>query len=267
MSILSMHTASTGLDSLSMQIDVIANNLANVNTHGFKRSRANFEDLLYQRMEIAGKENAHGDIKPAGTYLGLGTRISNTQLIFTQGSPIQTRSPTDMTISGEGFFRIAYLDDVGGGVAYTRAGNFGVNRDGELVLANSDGYRLDPEIVFPQGAKDFSIGSDGTVKALMPGETVPEEVGNISLYRFPNPSGLEQAGMNLFIATDASGDAIEAVPGEEGTGTILGGFLESSNVDAVTELVDMIKAQRAFELNSQVITTGNEMLQTITRLR
>ncbi len=267
MSILAMHTASTGLHALTTQIDVIANNLANVNTHGFKRSRANFEDLLYQKEEIAGKENSLGDITPAGTYIGLGSRISNTQLVFTQGSPIKTGSPTDMTISGDGFFQVEYFDDVGGGVAYTRAGNFVLNRDRELVLANSDGYRLDPNVTIPDDATDITIGSDGTIRALLPGETIPEEVGQVSLYRFPNPGGLEQAGMNLFIITDASGQPEEATPGEDGAGTIIGGFLESSNVDAVTELINLIKAQRAFELNSQVITTGNEMLQTITRLR
>ncbi len=267
MSILSMHTASSGLEALSTEIDVIANNLANVNTNGFKRSRVNFEDLLYQVKDVPGGQNSQGVVKPTGTFVGLGTRVSNTQLVQTQGSPLQTSSPTDMTINGEGFFRVEYLDDLGEGFAYTRSGNFIKNRDGDLVLANSDGYRLDPPVNVPDGATQVSVGPDGAVKALMPGEQVAQEIGIVSLYRFPNATGLAQSGKNLFLGTEASGESFEGQPGEAGFGTVIGGFIEGSNVDAVNELIGLIKTQRAFELNSQVITTSNEMLQTVTRLK
>ena len=269
MSILSMHTATTGLKALGTEVDIIANNLANVNTTGFKRSRANFEDLLYLATEPAGGENSEGVSKPLGTYIGLGTRISNTQLIMTQGSPLQTDSRTDMLISGNGFFRVETFEEVGGGYAYTRNGNFIRNRDGELVLANSDGYRLSPPVTVPTDVdpQTITIGSDGTVLGLRFGETVPEEMGQVSLFRFPNDAGLAKFGMNLLLTTDASGEAVEGTPGSEGLGITRGSYLEGSNVDAVTELVNLIKAQRAFELNSQVITTGDEMLQTITHLK
>ncbi|NQU74859.1 MAG: flagellar basal-body rod protein FlgG [Planctomycetes bacterium] len=262
-----MHTATTGLGALSDSIDIIANNLANVNTNGFKRSRANFEDLLYLVKEPAGGENSQGVTKPLGTYVGLGTRISNTQRINTEGSLIQTNSPTDIAIRGTGYLQVKTFEDFGGGAAYTRNGNFVVNPNGELVMANSDGFRLEPAITIPDGYSNVSISSDGMVRANPPGETIPEELGQIMLYRFPNEAGLEARGMNLFTVTSASGDAVEGNPGTNGLGTTLGGFLESSNVDAVNELVNLIKAQRAFELNSQVITTGDQMLQTITRLK
>jgi len=267
MSILAMHTATTGLGALNTEIDVIANNLANVNTYGFKGSRANFEDLLYQHLEPAGGLNSQGVAKPVGTAVGLGVKISNTQRLFTQGSPVETGVDTDMYIQGDGFFRVQTLEDIGGGYAYTRAGNFFVNLDGELVLGNTDGHRLDPPVQVPDGYTNVTIGLDGVVRAVGPGETTTEDVGQIQLFRFPNPAGLAAQGMNLFTETDASGEAVGANPGTEGLGTLLGGFLETSNVDAVTQLVNLIRAQRAFELNSQVITTGNEMLQTVTHLK
>ena len=267
MSILSMHTATTGLEALSTEVDVIANNLANVNTTGFKRSRANFEDLLYTVMEAAGGENSQGVPKAVGTYVGLGTRVSNTQRILSPGSPLRTGQPTDMSIQGDGFFRVRTFEDVGGGLAYTRAGNFVLNVNGDLVLGNNEGHMLDPPVNVNPDYRNVTIGADGTVRATAPGEVVPEEVGEIVLHRFPNTAGLAAEGSNLFTVTEASGEAVEGEPGSDGLGTILSGFLEGSNVAAVEELVSLIKAQRAFELNSQVITTGNEMLQTITRLK
>jgi flagellar basal-body rod protein FlgG len=268
MSILAMHTATTGLEALSTEIDVIANNLANVNTYGFKKVRANFEDLLYLEQSSGGQTSL-GVPKPVGTSIGLGTRISNTQRIFTPGSLITTGKATDMAIQGDGLFRVQTPPDMGGGYAYTRAGNFSINQNGEFVLANSDGYRLDPPVTLPANAipSSLTIGSDGTVRTLVSGNTVPQLVGQIMLFRFPNASGLAAEGKNLFIGTDASGEAVEGAPGTEGLGDICSASLESSNVEAVNELVSMMKAQRAFELNSQVITTGNEMLQTITRIR
>ncbi len=267
MGTISMHTATTGLEALSTEIDVIANNLANVNTVGFKRARANFEDLLYVSRGLAGTGALADATPPAGTDVGLGVQVSNIQTLFTQGSPIETGHATDLAIQGEGFFRVRIFDDVGGGFGYTRAGNFVANRDGDLVLADSDGFRLDPPVTIPPDATEVTIGSDGAVLAMTPGDTEPTQVGQIALYRFPNETGLEHIGKNLFITTAASGEAVEGDPGEGGYGSILSNFLESSNVTAVRELVDLIKTQRAFELNSRVITTSDEMLQTITHLK
>lgn len=267
MSIQAMYTAQTGLTALSDEIDITANNLANVNTTGFKRSRANFEDLFYLEMQRAEATNGTGISKPAGTYIGLGTQISNTQLIFTQGSAIGTDSSTDMMIMGNGLFRVRTSEDIGGGLAYTRSGNFFPNRDGQLVLGNSDGYLLEPPITIPPEATNVQIQTDGTVQVFLPGQTQPQIVGQILLYRFSNQAGLASYGSNVLTATEASGQAIEGAPGTNGLGQIRSNYLEASNVDAVKELVALIKTQRAFELNSQVITAGNEMLQTITRLR
>jgi flagellar basal-body rod protein FlgG len=172
-----------------------------------------------------------------------------------------------MMIQGQGLFRVKTCPDVGGGLAYTRSGNFIKNRDGNLVLANSDGYLLDPPIVIPQEATQVQIQTDGVVQVMLPGQTQPQNVGQVQLYRFANEAGLADAGSNLLTQTEASGQAIEAQPSTNGMGEIRAGYLEASNVDAVTELVSLIKTQRAFELNSQVITAGNEMLQTVTHLR
>ncbi|NLF29989.1 MAG: flagellar basal-body rod protein FlgG [Planctomycetes bacterium] len=262
-----MHTAITGLEALSTEIDVIANNLANVNTVGFKRARANFEDLLYVSRGLSGAGGNADLTPPAGTDVGLGVQVSNIQTLFTQGSPIETGRATDLAIQGEGFFRVRIFDDVGGGFGYTRAGSFVANRDGDLVMANSDGFRLDPPVTIPVDATDVAVTSDGAVLAVLPGDAEATQVGQIALYRFPNETGLEHIGKNLFITTAASGEADEGNPGEGGFGSILGNFLESSNVTAVRELVDLIKTQRAFELNSRVITTSDEMLQTITHLK
>lgn len=267
MTTVAMHTATTGLEALSTEIDVIANNLANVNTVAFKRSRANFEDLLYMAQDIVGAASNENLAPAVGTYVGLGTQISNTQTMWTQGSPIGTDSQTDMTIQGDGFFRVKIFDDIGRGYGFTRAGNFIRNRDGDLVLADSDGYRMDPPVNIPPGAIGVNILADGTVLALLPGDDLATEVGQVELFRFANNSGMEAIGKNLYIPTEASGDSIQATPGTEGAGLLLSSFLESSNVTAIRELVSLIEAQRAFELNSQVITTSNEMLQTIARLK
>lgn len=265
MAIQAMHTAATGLSALSTGIDVIANNLANVNTKGFKATRANFEDLFYQERQMAGAANYEGIAKPTGLFVGLGTQVSNTQMLFEQGSLEQTGRTTDLAISGNGFFQVQIYEDVGGGIGYTRAGNFEVNRDGELVLNNGAGFRLEPGIQVPMNFSKLNIGDDGQVTAIIDGEA--QEVGRVELVRFTNPQGLEPIGGNIFISTEASGDPIVGEPGSDGLGVIRSGFLENSNVDAVRELVDLIKAQRSFELNSKVITTGNEMLQTVTHLK
>jgi flagellar basal-body rod protein FlgG len=258
-----LHSASTGLSGLSTQIDVISNNLANVNTTGFKSARVNFEDLMYEQKEQPGVENANGDQRPAGIEIGLGTRVANTQRNFSTGSPTETGRDLDMFIKGEGFFQVALQ---GGQTGYTRAGNFFKNAEGDLVLGNSQGPRLEPQINIPEEATNVTVDSDGTVYAHMPDQVEPDEVGQIELANFVNPAGLEGKGDNIYTETAASGPPIEGVPGEANLGTVEQNMLESSNVDPVTELVDLIKAQRAFEFNSQSIQAADQALQVIGNL-
>jgi flagellar basal-body rod protein FlgG len=267
MAVVALHTAATGLSALSQNIDIIANNLANVNTTGFKASRANFEDLLYQEKLQPGVENANGDQRPAGLEVGLGTRISNTQLDFTTGSPINTDRDLDLMVDGKGFFRVKILESQGGGIGYTRAGNFFKNSDGEIVLGNAEGPRLDPPIQIPQDATGVSVSADGTVFATIPGQPQPQQIDRLQLANFINPNGLKAIGGNLYVETAASGPPIEGAPGEGTFGQIIQGFLESSNVDPVKELVSLIKTQRAFEMNSQTIQAADETLQVIGNLR
>ena len=267
MAIIALHSASSGLGALSTELDVIANNLANVNTSGFKASRTNFQDLLYQRLSRAGVENENGDRRPTGLYVGLGTRVSGTQLDFRQGVIEETGRPYDITIEGPGFFEVEVEDEVGEGTAYTRAGNFTVNADGELVLATDEGRRLVPSIRIPDDATSVSIRADGTVSAVVAGQTEPQEIDTIELALFVNPAGLEQIGENLYLPTAASGEADLARPTEGGRGGLRQGALEGSNVDPVTELVNLIKTQRAFEYNSQTIQAADEVLRSVADLR
>lgn len=267
MAIAALHSAATGLSALSTAIDVTANNIANTNTIGFKVSRVNFQDLMYQQKAQAGVENAIGDISPSGIQVGLGTRISNTQADFTVGSPLKTNNDFDMMINGDGFFKVAILPDQGDGFGYTRAGNFTLNRDGEIVLGNSQGPRLDPGISVPQDAKEISISSDGVISGILPGSSDRTDFGQITLSTFVNQQGLQSIGGNLFIQTASSGQPIEDIPGQGTLGTIEHRFLESSNVDPVIELVSLIKTQRAFEMNSQTIQAADEILQVIGNLR
>jgi flagellar basal-body rod protein FlgG len=267
MAIVALHSAATGLSALSQSIDVIANNLANVNTTGFKSQRTNFEDLLYQEKAQPGVENANGDQRPAGIFVGLGTRISNTQLNFEVGSPVKTDQDLDVMIEGNGFFQVDILQEEGGGVGYTRAGNFFRNRDGDLVLGNSDGPRLADGINIPEDTTRLSISSDGTVSAFQSGAVEPTELGQIELANFVNPAGLKPIGGNVYVESPASGPPIIGAPGEGNFGTLMQGFLESSNVDPVRELVDLIKTQRAFEMNSQTIQAADEVLQVVGNLR
>ncbi|GAB4108220.1 MAG: flagellar basal-body rod protein FlgG [Phycisphaeraceae bacterium] len=266
MAINALHSAATGLSALSTAIDVTANNLANANTIGFKASRTNFEDLLYLQKAQPGVENANGDMRPAGIQVGLGTRVSNTQADFEIGSPIQTNADFDMMINGEGFFKVALLPDQGDGFGYTRAGNFFRNRDGDLVLGNSQGPRLEPGINIPEGVTGIEISADGVISGKLPGQVESVELGQIQIATFVNKAGLESIGGNIFIETPASGAAIEGTPGEGSLGTILHKTLESSNVDPVLELVSLIKTQRAFEMNSQSIQAADEALQVIGNL-
>jgi flagellar basal-body rod protein FlgG len=267
MAIAALNSAATGLRALSTQIDVIANNLSNAETTGFKGSRVNFEDLMYQTLKQPGATNAAGDVAPSGIFVGLGTQISNTELDLTQGSPDQTNREEDVAIQGAGFFRVKVLSTLGDGTAYTRNGNFQVNNNGELVVGSGDGYRLDPSITLPKNTTDIQITQDGVITATVAGKTQPTKVGNLELTNFINPQGLNVIGGGLYQETASSGQPITGTPGENGTGTILQSYLEESNVDPVKELVTLIKTQRSFELNSQSIQTADQALQTIANLK
>lgn len=268
MAIIALHSASTGLSALSTELDIIANNLANVNTHGFKASRANFQDLLYAEKAQPGVENANADQRPTGLYVGLGTKVSGTQLNFEQGPAQQTGRPLDLLIDGDGFFVVSVEADLGG-VAYTRAGNFTLNRDGEIVLATDQGRRLEPPITIPANVPPsaVTITSNGTVFVREPGATEDTELARIQIATFINPAGLRQIGENLYVPSAASGEASEGDPATDGRGTLVQGFLEGSNVDPVSELVALIKTQRAFEMNSQSIKAADEVLQNVANLR
>lgn len=268
MGVIAMHSASSGLKALNTRLDVIANNLANVNTEGFKASRANFEDLLYIERAQPGVENNNGDQRPTGLYVGLGVKVSGTQQDFTLGAPIPSDNPLDLMIEGRGFFQVAVQDDLGaGGVAYTRAGNFVLNSDGELVLGNSDGRRLEPRIQIPDDATSVGVDASGRVFAMQPGDTEPQEVGQIELAIFVNPAGLKQIGQNLWVESGASGPPIVGEPGTENFGSVRGNMLEGSNVDPARELIELIRTQRAFEMNSQSIRAADETLRTVSQLR
>ncbi len=257
-----LFTAATGMQAQQMNVDVIAHNLANVNTTGFKRSRADFQDLLYQTLRQAGASSSNQTEIPTGIQLGLGARTAAVQRLFLQGNFQQTQNQLDMAIDGEGFFQILQPN---GDVAYTRAGSFKLDSQGRVV--NSDGFPLEPEIVIPNDATAITIGSDGIVSVLQPGNTTPQQVGQVRLVNFPNPAGLNGLGRNLFQTTTASGQPIEGVPGTDGLGGLSQGFLEISNVSVVEEMVNLISGQRAYEINSRAIQAADEMLQTSTSLR
>lgn len=268
MAVIALQSAASGLSALNTQLDVVANNLANINTPGFKASRANFQDLMYIERAQPGVENANDDQRPTGLYVGLGVKVSGTQVTFGQGAPLSTDRPLDLMIDGLGFFKVGVQDSVGSdGFAYTRAGNFALNADGEIVLANDQGRRLEPIITIPDSADEVTISADGTVYYLEEGATEPLEAGQIEISNFVNPAGLKQVGENLFAVTAASGPALDGVAGEENRGSILQGMLESSNVDPTKELIEMIRTQRAFELNSNSIRAADETLRSVAQLR
>lgn len=265
---LALESASSGLSALNTKLDVIANNLANVNTAGFKASRANFQDLLYVERGQPGAENANGDQRPAGLYVGLGVKVSGTQLDFDQGAPMSSNRELDVMIDGRGFFQVQVEDSVGtNGLAYTRAGNFEKNADGELVLANDQGRRLVPTIQIPPDAQAIRIESDGRVLVSVQGQTEPTVLGPIQIALFINPSGLKQVGENLYVESTASGPPITGEPATENFGRLRQNQLEASNVDPTRELVDLIRTQRAFEMNSQSIRAADDALRTISQLR
>ena len=269
MAITALNTAATGLKSLSSRIDVVANNLANAETTAFKRQRMNFEDLLYLTKRQPGTLNGDGASSPAGIQVGLGVKVANTQLDLENGSLEQTNLPLDVAIVGSGFFKVNVADGIAGGTAYTRNGNFFRNNDGDLVLGVGDGYRVDPGINIPTEipTEAIQISEEGEIMAVAPGEIEPTVFGQLELTRFVNPQGLKLLGGSLYVETEASGPGIDALPGEEGAGSIRQNFLEGSNVDPVKELVTLIKTQRNFELNSQSIQTADQALQTIGNLR
>lgn len=267
MATIALQSAASGLKALNTRLDVIANNLANANTTGFRSSRANFQDLLYVERAQPGVENSNGDQRPTGLYVGLGVKVSGTQVQFTQGSPIATDNKLDMMIEGDGFFQVTVDQDLGGGVAYTRAGNFTLNANGEIVLANDQGRRLEPQITLDSDVRSITIDRNGRIQILRPGQTQVEQAGQIQTANFINPAGLRQIGENLFVESSASGPPVVGEPGTESRGGIQQGYLESSNVDPTRELIELIRTQRSFELNSQTIRAADEALQTIGQLR
>lgn len=258
----SLYTAATGMEAQQLNIDVIANNLANVNTTGFKRSRVDFQDLLYQTIRTAGAAQAQGVQIPTGIQVGLGTRVASVQKLFTQGDFQMTGNKLDVLIEGNGFFQVMLPS---GNLAYTRDGSFKIDGQGRLVT--SDGYPVQPEITIPAGAKEISIGEDGTVSATLAGQSTPQELGQIQLVGFTNPAGLESLGRNLFAQTEASGEPVPGTPGQDGLGTLAQGYVEMSNVKVVEEMVNMIIAQRAYEVNSKSIQAADEMLNIANNIR
>jgi len=258
----SLWSAATGMQAQTLNIDVISNNLANVATSGFKKSRADFQDLLYQNLRSPGVSSSADTQVPTGIQVGTGVRPAATQKMFTQGEFEHTQNELDMAIEGDGFFQVLQPN---GETAYTRAGSFKLDNEGRVVT--SDGFPMEPELTVPADAVAISIGIDGTVSVLLAGETEPTEIGNVELAQFINPAGLRSVGRYLFLPTGASGDATTGTPGEEAFGNIAQGYLESSNVSVVDEMVNMIVAQRAYETNSKTIQTSDEMLQTAANLK
>lgn len=257
-----LYTSATGMMAQQMNMDVVANNLANVNTTGFKRSRVDFQDLLYQNTREAGTTVAKGAEVPTGAQAGLGVRSAAVQKIYSQGEFQQTDNPLDLVIEGDGFFQVLMPD---GTTSYTRDGTFKLDSQGRIVT--SDGYALQPEITVPAEATSIAIGSDGTVSVTLPGQTQPQELGQVQIARFLNPAGLNSIGRNLALPTAASGEAVTGTPGMDGLGTLAQGMIERSNVKVVEEMVNMIVAQRAYEINSKSIQTADEMLGIANNLR
>jgi flagellar basal-body rod protein FlgG len=258
-----LNTAATGMQAQQLNVEVIANNIANMNTTGFKRQRAEFQDLLYQNVERMGVTSSDaGTIVPTGVQVGVGVKSGSVYRVTEQGGITQTNNSYDIAIQGEGYYIVQLTD---GRDAFTRAGNFSLSPDGQIVT--EDGFVVAPGISVPQEALGVSINREGVVQAIMPDGSDPQDVGAVELARFVNPAGLEAIGDNLFLENPASGTANRGQPGSVGFGTIQQGFLETSNVNAVTEISALITAQRAYEMNSKVITTTDEMLRATSNLR
>lgn len=257
-----LYSAASGMTAQQLNVDNIANNLANANTAGFKMRRAQFQDLVYQNMVQPGAEAGAQTTVPAGLQLGLGTRAAGNEIIFTQGSLSKTDNPLDMTIQGKGFFQIRRPS---GDIAYTRAGSFQLDKNGSMV--DSSGNPLEPQITIPSGAQSITVAQDGTVSYMLPNQTASQKAGQIQLANFANPAGLNSLGGTLYQPTDASGDPQVANPGgQEGLGTLMQGYTEQSNVDVVGEFVNLIQSQRAYEANSKVVKAADEMYQQVNQI-
>ncbi len=255
-------TAASGMTAQQMNIDIVANNLANVNTTGFKRSRADFQDLVYQTMYAAGSTTGEGAMVPTGIQVGLGVSPAAVQKVFTPGNFRKTDNPLDIAIEGDGFLEVTLPD---GTTAYTRDGSLKLDDQGRFVT--SDGYPISPEVTLPANWKSVTIGPDGTVSAQVSGQTAPVQVTQLQLARFANPAGLSSIGHNLYVPSGSSGPAVSGAPGSDGLGKIAQNTLEMSNVSVVEEMVSMIVAQRAYETNSKAIQASDEMLQMANQLR
>jgi flagellar basal-body rod protein FlgG len=257
----SLWIAKTGLDAQQTQMDVIANNLANVSTSGFKRSRAVFEDLLYQTMRQPGAQSSQQTQLPSGLQVGTGVRPVATERIFTQGNLQQTSNNKDVAIQGNGFFQVLLPD---GTTAYSRDGSFQIDSQGQMVT--SSGFVIQPAITVPANAQSITIGRDGTVSVTQAGVAAPTQIGALQLATFVNPAGLEAKGENMYVETSASGNPSTNTPGTNGAGMLSQGYVETSNVNVAEELVNMIQTQRAYEINSKAITTSDQMLQKLSQL-
>jgi flagellar basal-body rod protein FlgG len=257
----SLWISKTGMEAQQTQLDTISNNLANVSTNGYKRSHAVFEDLMYQNLRQAGSNNSEQATLPTGLQVGLGTRAVATSRMFSQGNLQQTGNSLDLAIRGQGFFQVQLAD---GTTGYTRDGSFQVSPQGQLVTNN--GEVVAPGITIPAGAQGITVGADGTVSVSIAGQAAPQAVGQLQLANFVNPAGLEPRGQNIFTETAASGAAATGAPGQNGMGAMTQGFVETSNVNVVEELVAMIQTQRAYELNSKAIQTSDQMLQKLSQI-
>src|ERR1700676_2086801 len=258
-----LFSAASGMNAEQLNVDNIANNIANANTTGFKSRRAQFQDLMYQNMIQPGAAAGQQSVIPTGLQLGLGTRSVSNEVIFTQGDFSQTSNPLDVVIQGNGFFQIRRPT---GDLAYTKSGSFHLNNTGQVVTANGD--PLEPPLTIPQAALSLTIAGDGTVSYTQPGQTASQQAGQIQLANFANPSGLNSVGNSLFLPTDASGDAITGAPGgQEGMGSLLQGYVEQSNVSVVQEFINLIVSQRAYEANSKVVKAADEMYQQVNNLK
>ncbi len=257
----SLATAATGMNAQQFMIDTISNNLANANTTAFKESRAEFADLAYQNLYIAGTPTSQNTQSPTGLYVGHGVKLVATNRLFTLGSFSSTGNPLDLAIDGDGFFQVQLQN---GQIGYTRDGSF--NLDGQGRIVTSEGYVLVPNIVIPQNAESINIAPNGTVTVTQPGGT-QTQVGQVTLVKFLNPAGLQSIGGNLYVSTPASGQPIQGVANQDGFGALQQGYLEMSNVNVIQQMVDMINAQRAYEFDSKVIQTSDQMLQDVSALK
>jgi flagellar basal-body rod protein FlgG len=265
MSVQTLYTAATGMNALETKLDVIANNMANINTTAFKKDRANFQDLFYRQIRLPGALDSDGSITSTGIEMGLGTRVSSTQTNYGQGAMQTTNTPLDVAIEGNGFFRVL---DPNGNTVYTRSGNFGLNANNQLVLGSAQhGWILADSITIPQEATNVVVTQDGQVQYSTAQNTNLQTAGQLQVTTFLNPDGLLKQGDNLYKQTDASGPPTDQNPGQQQAGILRQGSLESSNVEPVQELIDLITTQRAFELNSQVVQAGDQIMQVAANLR